>query len=175
MHAYIMFVHNLLLWFYQHITYYSITFIINAYMYFFLLLECYYMLLEDCLQQRMFASFWNLVCKGNLLHVTDSGRWFIHDSNPKIFVNCERTQVLLVQFDCVKFLLAIKDLNSRYNLLVNKPELLANIASLTVGDKVEVRFDSKVIPVTAVIRYIGPLGEEKFANYFGIEILVGIE
>ena len=155
-------------------TYYSITFIINAYMYFFLLLECY-MLLEDCLQQRMFASFWNLVCKGNLLHVTDSGRWFIHDSNPKIFVNCERTQVSLVQFDCVKFLLAIKDLNSRYNLLINKPELLANITSLTVGDKVEVRLDSQVIPVTAVIRYIGPLGEEKLANHFGIEILVGIK
>ena len=133
------------------------------------------MLLEDCLQQRVFASFRNLVRKGNLLHVTDIGRWFIHNSNPKIFVNCERIQVSLVQFDCAEILLAIKDLNSRYNLLVNKPELLANIVSLTVGDKVEVRLDSQVIPVTAVIRYIGPLGEEKFANYFGIEILVGIK
>ena len=129
--------------------------------------------MEDCYQQGMLARFKNLVYRGDLLCVTDSDEWCVYNSNPRIFVNCQMHQVKSVQFGHVKFLLAINDLKSRYNLFINKPDLLANIASLTVGDKVEVRSENEVIPISAAIKYIGPL-DGKLGAYFGIEILVCI-
>ena len=130
------------------------------------------MLLEDCYQQGVFARFIkDSVCRGNLLLVSDSKEWYVYNSNPRIFVNCQRHQVKFVQFNHVYFLLAINDLKSRYNLFINKPDLLANIASLTVRDKVEVKLENEVIPVSAIIKYIGPL-DGKLGTYFGIELLV---
>ena len=72
-----------------------------------------------------------------------------------------------------QFLLAITDLNSRYDLFNKKPELLATIAILDIGGEVEVRLENEAIPVAAIIRYIGPLGARgKVGTYFGVEILV---
>jgi len=68
-------------------------------------------------------------------------------------------------------LLAVAEPKSRYNLFINKPELLSTITSLTIGHEVEVKLENDVIPVAAVIRYIGPL-DGKYGVYFGIEILV---
>ena len=131
------------------------------------------MLLEDCFQKKTFASFRNLVSKGELLYLSKTEEWFIHNTypNPKLYVNCHRNQVKHVQLDYIQFLLAINDLNSRYNLFINKTESLAAIALHTIGGEVEVRLDDEVIPVAAVIRYIGPLGG-KIGTYFGVEILV---
>ena len=130
------------------------------------------MLLEDYIyiQKKTFANHRKLVSRGELLHSSKTDGWYVHNSNPRLHVNCEKEQLKHVHH--VKFLLAITDLNSRYNLFINKPELFVTITSLTIGDEVEVRLESELIPVTAAIRYIGPLDHGKVGTYFGVEILV---
>ena len=125
------------------------------------------------MQTGTFARFKKLVCRGELLCVTNTEEWYVHNSNPRVFVNCQRHQTKFVQFGYVDFLLAINDLKSRYSLFIKKPDLLTNIASFTVGDKVEARLENEAIPVSAAIKCIGLL-DEKPGAYFGIEILVGI-
>ena len=130
------------------------------------------MLLEDCLQKRAFASFRSLICKGELLqYLSSTDQYYIYNSNPRQFVICQKEQVKYVHHIYVKFLLAVAEPKSRYNLFINKPELLSTITSLTIGHEVEVKLENDVIPVAAVIRYIGPL-DGKYGVYFGIEILV---
>ena len=131
----------------------------------------YYLLLEDCLQKKTFANLRNPVYRGELLHASEPEGWYVHDSNPRLSVNCSRDQVKHVHYVYPKFLLAITDLNSRYDLFINKLELLSSIALHTIGDEVEVRLENEDIPVTAIIRYIGPL-RLKVGTYFGVEILV---
>ena len=87
------------------------------------------------------------------------------------YVNCSRDQVKHVHYVYPQFLLAITDLNSRYNLFNNKLELLSSIALHTIGDEMEVRLENEDIPVAATISYIGQLGS-KVGTYFGVEILV---
>ena len=99
----------------------------------------YYLLLEDCLQKKTFASLRNLVYRGELLHVSKTEEWYVHDTNPRLFVNCSRDQVKHVHYVYPQFLLAITDLNSRYDLFINKLELLSSIALHTIGNEVEVR------------------------------------
>ena len=130
------------------------------------------MLLEDCLQKRTFATLRDSVNRGELLHSSNTDGWYVHNSIPRLHVNCEKEQLKHVHHLYVKFLLAITDLNSRYNLFINKPELFVTITSLTIGDEVEVRLESELIPVAAAIRYIGPLDHGKVGTYFGVEILV---
>ena len=131
------------------------------------------MLLEDCVQKKVFASFRNLVSKGEILYLSKTDGWYVHNTypNPRLYVNCCKNQVKHVQLDYIHFLLAITDLNSRYDLFINKTEVLAANALHTIGDEVEVRLENEVIPVSAVIRYIGPLRKKK-GTYFGVEILV---
>ena len=132
------------------------------------------MLLEDYIyiQKKTFASHRKLVSRGELLHLSKFNGWYVHNSNPRLYVNCEKEKLKHVHHLYVKFLLAITDLNSRYNLFSNKPELFVTITSLTIGDEVEVRLESELIPVAAAIRYTGPLDHGKVGTYFGIEILV---
>ena len=131
------------------------------------------MLLEDCLPKKTFASIRNSVSRGELLHLSRTNEWYVHNSNPRLRVNCEKEQLKHVYFVYVKFLLAINDLNLRYDFFINKSEVLSTITSLTIGDEVEVRLENEVIPAAAVIRYIGPLDHGKVGTIFGVEILVG--
>ena len=130
------------------------------------------MLLEDCLPNKTFASLRNAVSKGELLHLSHITKgWYVHNTNPKLYVNCKEDQVKYVQSIYPRFLLAITDLNSRYDLFVNKPEVLATIAILEIGSEVELRLENEAIPVAAAIRYIGQI-DRKDGTYFGVEILV---
>jgi len=133
----------------------------------------YYMLLEDCLPKKTFASLRNSVSRGELLHLSKTNGWYVHNSNSKLCVRCEKEQLRHVHHGYVRFLLAINDLNIRYKFFMNKSEVLAAITSLSIGDKVEVRLENEIIPATAAIRYIGFLERGKVGTYFGVEILVG--
>ena len=123
--------------------------------YLFCIYLAYYLLLEDCLQKKTFAGLRNPVYRGELLHVSETEEWYVHDTNPRLYVNCSRDQVKHVHYVYPQFLLAITDLNSRYNLFNNKLELLSSIALHTIGDEMEVRLENEDIPVAATISYIG--------------------
>jgi len=129
------------------------------------------MLLNDCFQKRTFSGVKIFVCRGEIVHKSKSKEWYVHNSNPRQFIKCKKSQTKHLSSVYADFLLAITDLKSRYNLFINKPKKLSTIASLTIGDKVEVRLENQIIPASAAIRYIGPL-DGRCGAYFGVEILV---
>ena len=129
------------------------------------------MLLEDCRQKRAFAVFRERVSKGELLELHSNNQWIVIYSEPPIFVDFEENQVTNVEYLLTPYLLAVENLNSRYNLFINKFNLLKNNALLKVGDKVDVLMEQQVIPTAGIVKYKGGL-PGKYGIFFGIEILV---
>ena len=111
--------------------------------------------------------------KGELLQLTVTEQWILRrpGHTTPVLVDCKDNQVKLVPSTFIPFLIAIKDVKSRYNLFTDKLNLLAKNVLLSIGDKVEVRLEQETIPATGVIKYIGTLKNEQ-GTYFGIEILV---
>ena len=139
---------------------------------YFLYLIGYHMLLEDAFQKKVFASIrGRVVGKGELLHFTWPDHWMVAFSYPPIIVDCQKNKVKFVQSMFVPYLLAVKNLASRYELFVEKLASLTKIVSLHIGDSVDVILEQDVIPTSAMLRYKGNLSE-KHSIYFGIEILV---
>ena len=129
------------------------------------------MLLENCLQKRAFAKFRERVSKGELIEKNESGQWIVAYSEPFIFADCQENQVKIVDPLFAPYLLAVKNLDSRYNLFVNDLKSLENNVLLNVGDKVEVLMEQQVIPTAGIVKYKGSL-PGKHGILFGIEILV---
>ena len=129
------------------------------------------MLLEDCLQKRAFAIFRERVSKGELIEFYDYNQYIVIYSEPPIFVDFEVDQVKFVEFSLLPYLLAVENLDSRYNMLINKYNSLKNNVLLNVGDKVDVLMEQQVIPTAGIVKYKGNL-PGKTGIFFGIEILV---
>ena len=129
------------------------------------------MLLENCPKKRAFAVFREHVSKGELIEKNQSNQWIVAHSEPPIFVDCQENQVKIVDFLYVPYLLAIKKLDSRYNLFINDLKLLENNVLLSVGDKVDVLMEQQTIPTAGIVKYKGNL-PGKNGIFFGIEILV---
>ena len=130
------------------------------------------MLLQDCFQKtRLFSIFRKRVRKGKFIERFESDQWIVAYTEPCIFVDCQEDQLKLVDPAFIPYLLAVEDLNSRYNVFVNELSSLSNNVLLKVGDKVDVMMEQQVIPTTGVVRYIGELPGKK-GIYFGIEIMV---
>ena len=130
------------------------------------------MLLEDSLQKkRVFALFSKRLKKGELIKRINYNQWIIVDSEPHIFVDCQWDQIREVNETFVPYLLAVENLDSRYNLLINEYNSLRNNQLLEVGDNVDVLMEQQVIPTSGVVRYIGDLTGKK-GIFFGIEIVV---
>ena len=129
------------------------------------------MLLEDCLQKIALASFQKLVCKGELIEKNKYNQWIVAYSEPLITVDCQEDQVKIVEPLFVLFLLAVNDLDSRYNLFINELKSLEKNVSLNLGDKVDVQMEQQAIPTAGKVKYRGNL-PGKNGIFFGIEILV---
>ena len=130
------------------------------------------MLLEDSLQiKRGFAIFSKHIRKGELIQIDDLGQWVVLNSVPPIFLECQEDQRRHVYSEFVLYLLAVENLDSRYNLLINEHNSLENNVSLKVGDKVDVIMEQQIIPTSGLVRYIGDLSGKK-GTFFGIEIMV---
>ena len=136
------------------------------------------MLLENsCKKRSYFATwFWTYqedVSKGQLIKENKPNEWTIAHSKPPIYVNCQESQVKIVDPLCYPYLLAVENLCSRYNLFVNDLHSLEKNVSLNVGDKVEVFMEQEVIPTAGIVKYKGNLPNRN-GFYFGIEILVSL-
>ena len=129
------------------------------------------MLLKDCLQKRAFAKFRERVSKGELIEINRPNHWIVAYSEPLISVGCQEDQVKIVKPLFVPFLLAVKDLDSRYNLFINECNSLEKNVSLNIGDKVDVLMEQQAIPTAGIVKYKGNL-PGKNGIFFGIEILV---
>ena len=132
------------------------------------------MLLEDALQKkRAFTLFSKRIRKGELIQTDDIAidEWFIVNSVPPIYVECREDQRRHVYLNFVPYLLAVENLDSRYNLLINEHSSLENNISLKVGDRVDVMMEQQIIPTSGLVRYIGDLRGKK-GTFFGIEIMV---
>ena len=129
------------------------------------------MLLEGCLQKIAFASFREHVCKGELIEKNKYNQWIVAYSELPISVDCQEDQVKIVEPLFVPFLLAVKDLDSRYNLFINECNSLEKNVLLNLGDKVDVLMEQEVIPTAGIVKYKGNLPGEN-GIFFGIEILV---
>ena len=129
------------------------------------------MLLEDCPQKVAFASFKEHVCKGELIEKNEYNQWIVAYSELLISADCQEDQVKIVEPLFVPFLLAVKDLNSRYNLFINELNSLEKNVLLNVGDKVDVLIEQQAIPTAGIVKYKGNL-PGKNGIFFGIEILV---
>ena len=129
------------------------------------------MLLEDCLQKRAFATFRERVSKGELIEINRPNHWIVAYSEPLISVDCQEDQVKIVEPLFVPFLLAVKNLDSRYNLFINELNSLEKNVLLNLGDKVDVLMEQHAIPTAGIVKYKGNLPGEN-GIFFGIEILV---
>ena len=129
------------------------------------------MLLEDCPQKRSFAYFRGNVHKGELIQLDKSDQWMVAYSNPPVFIDCHIDQLKIVKPSFVQYLVAVKNLASRFNLFTNNFNSFTKNVSLDVGDKVDVTVDQHAIPIAAIVRYKGNLPGETGIK-FGIEILV---
>ena len=129
------------------------------------------MLLENCLQNRVFATFMEHVSKGELIQKDEHNQWIVAYSERLIFVDCQESQVKTVNSLFVPFLCAIENLSSRYNLFVNEFDSLEKLVLLNVGDKVDVLMEQQAIPTAGIVKYKGNLSG-KNGIFFGIEILV---
>ena len=128
--------------------------------------------MKDSLQKKQtFSLFSKHVSKGELIQKTESGQWIVAYSEPPVFVDCQEDQLNSVNPVFVPYLLAVENLNSRYNLLINELTSLSNNVLLNVGDKVEVMMKQQVIPTAGIVKYIGKL-PGKIGDFFGIEITV---
>ena len=130
------------------------------------------MLLEDSLQKKWgFAIFGKHIKKGELIERNSDGQWIVAGSEPLVLVECQQDQTRYVNTKIVQYLVAVENLDSRYNLLINEYDSLKNNLSLKVGDKVDVMMEQKLIPISGVVRYKGSLLGKK-GIFFGIEIVV---
>ena len=129
------------------------------------------MLLEDCPQKKLFAYFRGNINKGELVQIDESYQWSIVFSNPPVFIDCQRDQLKFVKPIFIKYLLAVENLASRFNLFINNLNSLMRNMLLGVGDKIDVTMEQYAIPTSAVVRYKGKL-PRKLGIVFGIEILV---
>ena len=130
------------------------------------------MLLQDSSEKKwLFSLFSKRISKGELIQMTGSGQWMVAYSEPPIIVDCQTDQVKNMDPVFFPYLLAIENLNSRYNLFVNELSSLSKNILLKAGDKVDVMMEQQIIPTTGVVRYIGNLPRKK-GDYFGIEIMV---
>ena len=111
------------------------------------------------------------VSKGELLDNYEMNYWIVAYSEPPIFVDCQENQVKTVNPVFVPYLLAVKNLDSRYNLFINDLKSLENNILLNVGDKVDVLMEQQVIPTAGIVKYKGSL-PGKIGIFFGIEIMV---
>ena len=129
------------------------------------------MLLEDCLQKIAFARFGEHVCKGELIEKNKYNQWIVAYSEPPISVDYQEDQVKIVEPLFVPFLLAVNNLDSRYNLFINERNSLEKNVLLNLGDKVDVLMEQQAIPTAGIVKYKGNLPGEN-GIFFGIEILV---
>ena len=129
------------------------------------------MLLEDCLQKKAFARFRERVSKGELIEMDKPNHWIVAYSEPLIFVDCREDQVKIVEPLFVPFLLAVKNLDSRYNLFINELNSLEKNVLLNLEDEVDILMEQQAIPTAGIVKYKGDL-PGKIGIFFGIEILV---
>ena len=130
------------------------------------------MLLKDSPQKKKnFAVFSKRTRKGELMQKTGSDQWIVAYSEPPVYVDCQNDQVKFINTLYVPYLLAVKNLEIRYNLFTNEQDSLTYSVLLNVGDKVDVMMDQQVIPTSGIVRYKGNL-PGKSGIYFGIEIMV---
>ena len=111
------------------------------------------------------------VSKGELIEKNKSDQWIVAHSEPLIFVDCQENQVKFVDPLFVPYLLAIKNLDSRYNLFIKDLQSLENNVLLSVGDKVDVLMEQQAIPTAGIVKYKGNL-PGKNGIFFGVEIMV---
>ena len=135
------------------------------------------MLLEDCWSKKSLASIRSSsVNKGSLLQLSVTDQWVVSKPGHAIplFVDCNKEQTKCIPSTFVSYLFAIEDLSSRYNLFIQKSNVLHKNILLSINQEVEVRLEQETLPATGVIRYKGTL-KEQHGTYFGIEILVSTE
>ena len=128
-------------------------------------------LLEDSPPKKTFAYLRERISKGELVIMTKSDQCIVAYSNTLTFVDCQKDQVKAVNPTCIPYLLAVANSISRYNVYINKQDLLKKCVLLNVGDKVHVILEQYAIPSTAVIKYKGKLSRKR-GIFFGVEILV---
>ena len=136
------------------------------------------MLLEDSSQtsqktwyfSHIFSSK-HIIRKGELIQKTESDQWVTAYSESPISIDCRENHIKFVDPVFVPYLLAVENLNSRYNLFINELNSLSHNVLLNVGDKVDVMIEQQVIPTAGTVKYIGNLPGKK-GIFFGIEITV---
>ena len=123
------------------------------------------------LESVFWLYFWEGVSKGQLIKENKANEWTVADSKTPITVNCQESQVKIVDPLFVPYLSAVENLDSRYNLFNNELNSLEKNVLLNVGDKVDVLMEQQVIPTAGIVKYIGNLPKRN-GIFFGIEILV---
>jgi len=136
------------------------------------------MLVRDCLQKGLFPALRDLtVPKGEIIRRTDDNTSWCVVINPSIEVFCQQRDLKIISSKISSFLIAISDPNVRFDLFINKRDILNKVLKLAVGDQATVLVDedtnASITAIKAVIRYIGPL-TGMAGSYFGIELLVSV-
>ena len=133
------------------------------------------MLLKDTSEKKSFISYllskYLIIKKGELMRKTVTDQWIVAYSEAPTIVDCQEDQIKIVDPVFVPYLLAVENLNSRFNLFINEVNSLSNNVLLSVGDKVDVMMEQQAIPTAALVKYKGSLPGRK-GIFFGIEILV---
>ena len=134
------------------------------------------MLIRDCLQKALFPALRDLtVPRGEIVRRTDDNTSWCLALNPSVHVFCQQKYLKIMSSRVCSFLVAISDPIVRFDLFINKRDILNKALELTVGDQATVLVDNDTtIPaVKAVIKYIGQL-PGMAGSYFGIELLVSV-
>ena len=133
------------------------------------------MLVKDCLQKVLFPVLRDLtVPRGEIIRRTDNNTSWCLVLNPSIEVLCQQRDLKIMSSKISSFLAAIHDPTVRFDLFMNKRNILNKALKLTIDDQVTVLIDNDTNTITiAVIRYIGQLPGKR-GCYFGIELLVSM-
>ena len=136
------------------------------------------MLVRDCLQKVLFPALRDLtVPKGEIVRRTDDNTSWCVVLNPSIEVFCQQRDLKIISSKISSFLIAVSDPDVRFDLFINKRDILNKALELAVDNQATVLVDEAtnagITAIKAVIRYIGSL-TGMAGSYFGIELLVSV-